>query len=58
MSGDGEGMIDATALLIDSMETKYVVLGTLCIVCAGVFTALYFSIKQNFNKQTLRYNLD
>ena len=56
MSGDGESMIDATALLIDGMETKYVVLGTLCIVCVGVFTALYFSLKQNFNKTTLHSN--
>ena len=51
-------MIDTTALLIASMETKYVVLGALCIVCAGTFTALYFSLKQNFNKSTPHYNVD
>jgi len=44
-------MIDITALLIAGMETKYAILGALCIVCAGVFTALYFSLKQNSNKQ-------
>ena len=47
-------MIDITALLIAGMETKYAILGALCIVCAGVFTALYFSLKQNSNKQTLK----
>ena len=51
-------MIDTTALLIASMETKHVVLGVLCIVGAGVFTALYFSLKQNSNKQTPHYNVD
>jgi len=49
-------MIDTTALLIAGMETKYAILGALCIVCAGVFAALYFSLKQNSNKQTLHYN--
>ncbi len=49
-------MIDTIALLIDSTETKYAILGALCIVCAGVFTALYFSLKQNSNKSTLHYN--
>jgi len=51
-------MIDITALLTAGIETKYVILGALCIVCAGVFTALYFSLKQNSNKQTLHYNVD
>jgi hypothetical protein len=51
-------MIDITTLLITGLETKYAVLGTLGIVCAGAFTALYFSIKKNSNKQTLHYNLD
>jgi len=51
-------MIDITTLLITGMETKYAVLGALCIVCVGVFTALYFSLKQNPNKQTLHSNLD
>ena len=51
-------MIDTTALLIASMETKYAVLGALGIVCAGAFIALYFSLKQNSNKTTLHYNLD
>jgi len=50
-------MIDTTALVIAGMETKYVVLGALSIVCAGVFTALYFSLKQNFNKISLHSNL-
>ncbi len=49
-------MVDTTSLLIASMETKYVILGVLSIVCAGVFTALYFSLKQNSNKSTLHYN--
>ena len=51
-------MIDTTALLIAGMETKYVVLGALCIVAAGIFTALYFSLKQISNKPTPRYNVD
>jgi cell division protein FtsW (lipid II flippase) len=51
-------MIDTTALLIAGMETKYVVLGALCIVAAGIFTALYFSLKQYSNKSTLHYNVD
>ncbi len=51
-------MIDTTALLIASMETKYAVLGALCIVAAGIFTALYFSLKQNPNESTLHYNVD
>ena len=46
-------MIDTITLLITGMETKYVVLGVLGIVCAGAFTALYFSLKQNSNKTTL-----
>ena len=54
----GESMIDTTTLLMAGMETKYAVLGVLCIVCAGAFTALYFSLKQNFNKTTLHSNLD
>jgi len=40
-------MVDTTTLLIASMEAKYAILGALCIVCAGVFAALYFSLKQN-----------
>jgi len=40
-------MIDITALLIAGIETKYAVLGALSIACAGVFAALYFSLKQN-----------
>ncbi len=40
-------MIDTIALLIDSIETKYAILGALGIVCAGAFTALYFSLKRN-----------
>ncbi len=51
-------MIDITALSIAGMEAKYAVLGVLCIVCAGAFAALYFSLKQNSNKATLHYNLD
>ena len=50
-------MVDITAL-ITGMEAKYVVLGVLSIVCAEAFTALYFSLKQNFNKTTLHSNLD
>ena len=46
-------MIDTITLLITGMETKYVVLGVLGIVCAGAFTALYFSLKQKSNKTTL-----
>jgi len=49
-------MIDTTALLIASFEVKHAMLAGLCIVAAGVFTALYFSLKQNFNKQTQHYN--
>jgi len=51
-------MIDTTALLIAGMDAKYAVLGVLCIVCAGAFIALYFSLKQNSNKTTLHSNLD
>jgi len=51
-------MVDTTALLIAGIETKYVVLGTLGILCAGVFAALYFSLKRNSNKPTLHYNVD
>jgi len=51
-------MIDTTALLIADMEVKYAVLGALCIICAGLFTALYFSLKQKSNKTTLHYNVD
>jgi len=51
-------MIDTTALFIASLEVKHVMLAGLCIVAAGVFTALYFSLKQNFNKTTLHYNVD
>jgi len=40
-------MIDTIALLIDGIETIYAVLGVLCIVCAGAFAALYFSLKRN-----------
>jgi len=40
-------MIDTIALLIDSIETKYAILGALSIVCAGAFAVLYFSLKQN-----------
>ncbi len=40
-------MIDTIALLIDSIETKYAILGALSIVCAGAFAALYFSLKRN-----------
>jgi len=35
-------MIDITALPIAGMEAKYIVLGVLCIVCAGAFTACIF----------------
>jgi len=49
-------MIDTTALLIAGLEVKHAMLAGLCIVAAGVFTALYFSLKQNFNKQTQHYN--
>ena len=49
-------MIDTTALFIASLEVKHAMLAGLCIVAAGVFTALYFSLKQNFNKTTLHYN--
>jgi len=51
-------MVDTTALLITGMEAKYAVLGVLCIVCAGAFTALYFSLKQNSNKTTLHSDLN
>jgi len=40
-------MVDITALLIASLETKYVILVALSIVCAGAFAALYFSLKPN-----------
>jgi len=40
-------MVDMTALLIASMETKYAMLGALSIICAGAFAALYFSLKRN-----------
>ena len=40
-------MIDTTALLIAGMETKYAILGALCIVCAGAYAAFYFSLKRN-----------
>ncbi len=40
-------MIDTIALLIDSIETKYTILGALCIVCAGAFATLHFSLKRN-----------
>ena len=40
-------MIDTIALLIDSIETKYAILGVLGLVCAGAFAALYFSLKRN-----------
>jgi len=40
-------MIDTIALLIDSTETKFAILGALCIVCAGAFAAFYFSLKRN-----------
>jgi hypothetical protein len=50
-------MVDTTAL-IAGMEVKYVVLGVLGILCAGVFAALYFSLKRNSNKPTLHYNVD
>ena len=49
-------MIDTTALFIAGLEVKHAMLAGLCIVAAGVFTALYFSLKQNFNKQTQHYN--
>ena len=45
--GIGGNMIDTIALLIDSIETKYAILGALSIVCAGAFAALYFSLKRN-----------
>ncbi len=45
--GIGGNMIDTIALLIDSIETKYAILGALSIVCAGAFVALYFSLKRN-----------
>jgi len=51
-------MVDTTALFITGMEAKYVVLGALSLVCAGVFAALYFSLKQNSHKTTLHSNLD
>ena len=47
-------MIDTTALLIASEETKYAILGALSIVCAGAFAALYFALKRNEKK---RHNL-
>ncbi len=40
-------MIDTITLLIDSIETKYAILGALSIVCAGAFAALYFSLNRN-----------
>jgi len=40
-------MLDAIALLIDSIDTKYAIFGALCIVCAGAFAALYFSLNRN-----------
>ena len=40
-------MLDTIALLIDSIDTKYAILGTLCIGCAGAFAVLYFSLKRN-----------
>jgi len=40
-------MVDTTVLFIASMETKYVILVSLSIVCAGLFAALYFSLKRN-----------
>ena len=40
-------MIDTIALLTDSIETKYAILGVLGLVCAGAFAALYFSLKRN-----------
>jgi len=45
--GHWGNMLDTIALLIDSMETKYAILGALCIVCAGAFAAFYFSLKRN-----------
>jgi len=51
-------MIDITALFIDGFEVKHAMLAGLCIVAAGVFTALYFSLIQNLNKTTLHYNAD
>jgi len=51
-------MLDTIALLIDSIETKYAILGALSIVCAGAFAALYFSLKRNqflFDIQILNY---
>ncbi|KAG2478085.1 MAG: hypothetical protein NPMRth3_2130002 [Nitrosopumilales archaeon] len=45
--GIGLNMIDTIALFIDSIETKYAILGALCIVCAGAFAALYFSLNRN-----------
>ncbi len=53
--GIGLNMIDTIALFIDSIETKYAILGALCIVCAGAFAALYFSLNRNhlhLNKKT------
>ncbi len=40
-------MVDTTALVIASIETKYVILGILGLVCAGAFAALYFSLKRH-----------
>jgi len=45
--GIGWNMIDTIALLIDSIETTYAVLGVLIIVCAGAFATLLFSLKRN-----------
>ncbi len=52
--GIGGNMIDTIAL-IDSIETKYAILGVLGLVCAGAFAALYFSLNRNhlhLNKKT------
>ncbi len=40
-------MIDTIALLIDSIETIYAVLGVLCIVCVGAYATWLFSLKRN-----------
>ncbi len=40
-------MVDIIALFIDGIETKYAILGTLSLVCAGAFAVLYFSLKRN-----------
>jgi len=45
--GHWENMLDTIALLIDSIETKYAILGALSVICAGAFATLYFSLKRN-----------